>query len=65
MQTGSEPNESRTFRTGVKVAIPEGYVMLVYPRSSTGFKLNCMLANTTGVIDSGYRDEIMIKLYNV
>lgn len=58
------PNESRTFGTGIKVAIPKGYVMLVYPRSSTGFKLNCMLANTTGVIDAGYRNEILIKLHN-
>lgn len=58
------PNEARTFKTGIQVAIPEGHVMLVFPRSSTGFKLNCMLANTTGVIDAGYRNEVLIKLYN-
>ena len=38
--------------------------MTIYPRSSTGFKLHCMLANTVGIIDSGYRDEIKLKLYN-
>ena len=58
------PNENKVFGTGIKVAIPEGYVMLVYPRSSTGIKLHCMLSNTTGVIDAGYRDEIKIALYN-
>ena len=58
------PKMSKKYGTGIKVAIPDGYVMLVFPRSSTGFKLNCMLNNTTGVIDTGYRDEIMIALYN-
>lgn len=58
------PNQTKTFGTGLQVAIPEDFVMLVFPRSSTGFKLNCMLANTTGVIDAGYRDEIKIALHN-
>ena len=58
------PNENKVFGTGIKVAIPEGYVMLVYPRSSTGIKLHCMLSNTTGVIDAGYRDEIKLAITN-
>ena len=58
------PYTSKKFSTGVKVQVPEGHVMLIFPRSSTGFKLNCMLSNTTGVIDSGYRDEIMMSIYN-
>lgn len=58
------PNENKVFGTGVKVSIPEGYVMLVYPRSSTGIKLHCMLSNTTGVIDAGYRDEIKLAITN-
>lgn len=58
------PNESKVFGTGVKVAIPKDYVMLVYPRSSTGIKLHCMLSNTTGVIDAGYRDEIKLAITN-
>lgn len=58
------PNQIKTFKTGVKVAIPEGYVMLVFPRSSTGCKLHCQLANSTGIIDSGYRDEIKLVIHN-
>ena len=59
-----KPNETKVFGTGVKVSIPENHVMLVYPRSSTGIKLQCMLTNTTGVIDTGYRDEIKLALTN-
>lgn len=58
------PKQSKVFRTGVKVQIPDGYVMLVFIRSSTGVKLKCDLMNGTGIIDSGYRDEIKIPLYN-
>lgn len=58
------PKHSKVFRTGVKVQVPEGYVMLVFVRSSTGVKLKCDLMNGTGIIDSGYRDEIKIPLYN-
>ena len=59
-----KPNEKIILGTGVQVSIPENYVMLVFPRSSTGIKLHCMLSNTVGVIDSGYRDEIKLALYN-
>ena len=58
------PGCIETFSTGLQVAVPEGHVMLIFPRSSTGFKLHCALANGTGVIDAGYRDEIKIALYN-
>lgn len=57
-------NETVVLETGIKVSVPEDYVMLLYPRSSTGLKLNCMLANTTGIIDSGFRDTIKLCLYN-
>ena len=59
-----KPNETASFSTGIKASIPEGYMMLIFPRSSTGFKLNCFLTNTTGIIDAGYRDDIKISLYN-
>lgn len=58
------PSETIVYGTGVKMSIPEGYVMLVYPRSSTSIKMHCMLSNTTGVIDSGYRDEIKLAITN-
>ena len=58
------PKETKVFGTGLKVAVPEGWGLFIIPRSSTGFKLNCMLANTVGMIDSGYRDEIKVCVYN-
>ena len=58
------PKETKVFGTGVKVYIPLEHVMLIFPRSSTGIKLHCMLSNTTGVIDSGYRDEIRMAVTN-
>ena len=59
-----QPGEVALIHTGLKVAIPEGYVMQMFVRSSTGIKRNLCLANGTGIIDAGYRDEIMIALYN-
>ena len=58
------PYTMKTFSTGCKFQIPEGCVMQLFPRSSTGFKLNIMLANTTGIVDAGYRDEVKVALYN-
>ena len=48
------------YGTGVAVEIPEGYVGLVFPRSSVA-KKDMVLSNGVGVIDSGYRGEIMAK----
>lgn len=49
-----------TYGTGIAVEIPEGYVGLVFPRSSI-FRKDLALSNSVGVIDSGYRGEIMAK----
>lgn len=49
--------------SGIKVAIPVKRVGLVIPRSSTGIK-GLVLANQTGVIDSDYRGEVKIPIYN-
>lgn len=49
-----------TFHTGLAVEIPEGYVGLIFPRSSIS-KTGMALSNAVGVIDSGYRGEIMLK----
>lgn len=51
-------------RTGLAFDIPEGWVMLVYSRSGHGFKHAVRLANCTGVIDSDYVGEVMVKLAN-
>lgn len=52
--------EILTIGTGLAVEIPFGYVGLVFPRSSV-YKMDLSLANCVGVIDSGYRGEIMCK----
>ena len=49
-------------KTGIRVEIPKGYRINIYPRSGWGFRYNIQLANGTGVIDSGYHDEILVKL---
>ena len=49
-----------TYKTGLAVQIPDGHVGLLFPRSSI-YKTGQMLSNCVGVIDSGYRGEIMMK----
>lgn len=58
------PNNIAVIPTGLAISIPNGYVGLIYPRSSMGIKENIVLANGTGVIDSDYRGEIMVALHN-
>lgn len=50
------------YGTGLSIEIPEGYVGLLFPRSSV-FKTQMTLSNSVGVIDSGYRGEIMVNYY--
>lgn len=47
-------------RTGLAFEIPEGYVGLLFPRSSIS-KKSLMLTNAVGVLDSGYRGEVLFK----
>lgn len=58
------PNQSEIISTGFYVEIPNGYVGFVMVRSSIGFKYNCTLANSVGVIDSDYRGEVKVKITN-
>ena len=58
------PGKSVTIDTGFYVEIPEGYVGLVFARSSLGFKFDCTLSNSVGVIDSDYRGEVRVKIHN-
>lgn len=51
--------------TGIKVAIPEGYVGLVHPRSGLALKQGITVLNTPGTIDAGYRGEVGVVLLNV
>jgi len=50
--------------TGIKVAIPEGYEIQVRPRSGLAIKKGITVLNTPGTIDSGYRGEVCVILYN-
>lgn len=56
----NEDHSMVTYNTGLAMEIPEGYVGLVFPRSSVT-KTALSLANSVGVIDSGYRGPIMFK----
>ena len=53
----SEDSYRITYGTGIAIEIPEGFVGLVFPRSSIR-KYDLVLSNCVGVIDSGYRGEI-------
>jgi dUTP pyrophosphatase len=50
--------------TGVRVAIPEGYAGFVQPRSGLAWRHGITLANSPGLIDAGYRDEIAVIVIN-
>lgn len=51
------------YGTGLAIEIPEGYVGLIFPRSSVS-ETGLSLANSVGVIDSGYRGEIKLRFYD-
>ena len=58
------PGSRALVRTGISVAIPEGYAGLVLPRSGLAVRHGISLINTPGLIDSGYRGEIQVPLIN-
>lgn len=60
-----EPGKTLIIPTGIKVAIPEGYAILIQPRSGLSAKTKLRVANTPGLIDSGYRDEIGVIIENI
>lgn len=59
-----QPGHARVYGTGVRVAIPAGYVGLLFVRSSLGVKRRLDVANGTGVIDADYRGEVKVCLRN-
>ena len=50
--------------TGIKVAIPVGYAIFIYPRSGMSLKTGMRIANSVGVIDSDYNKEIGVIMTN-
>lgn len=59
-----EPGKTVFLPTGLSMALPNGYVGLVYARSGLACKQGLAPANKVGVIDSDYRGEFMIALHN-
>ena len=58
------PGRRVLVRTGIAVAIPDGYVGLVHPRSGLAVRLGVTVLNAPGTVDAGYRGEIMVNLVN-
>lgn len=58
------PGETVLIHTGLAVAIPQGYVGLIYARSGMATKQGLAPANKVGVIDADYRGELMVALHN-
>lgn len=59
-----EPGERALVPTGVAIALPEGYIGLVHPRSGLATKNGITIVNAPGTVDSGYRGELMVTLLN-
>lgn len=59
-----EPGQRATVPTGVKIALPGGYVALVHPRSGLAAKRGITIVNAPGTVDAGYRGEISVTLLN-
>ena len=59
-----QKGETKLIKTGLSMEIPVGYVGLIYARSGLATKKGLAPANKVGVIDSDYRGEIMVALYN-
>lgn len=58
------PGERALVRTGVAIAIPEGYVGLVHPRSGLAARYGVSVLNAPGTVDAGYRGEVTVCLIN-
>ena len=58
------PGERALVPTGLAVAIPEGYAGFVQPRSGLAAKHGISIVNTPGLVDSGYRGELLVNLVN-
>ena len=58
------PGERAMVPTGVALALPDGFVALVHPRSGLAARHGLSIVNTPGTIDAGYRGEIKVMLIN-
>ena len=60
-----QPGERALVPTGIAMAVPEGYVALVHPRSGLAARHGLSIVNTPGTIDAGYRGEVKVLLINL
>ena len=58
------PGERALVRTGIAIALPDGYAAFVHPRSGLAAKHGVTLVNAPGTVDAGYRGEIKVTLLN-
>jgi len=58
------PGERMLIPTGISIALPNGYVALVHPRSGLAIKHGISMVNTPGTVDAGYRGELQVILIN-
>lgn len=58
------PGERKLVATGVSIALPNGYVALIHPRSGLATKHGLTVVNAPGTVDAGYRGEISVTLLN-
>ncbi|WP_430783779.1 dUTP diphosphatase [Actinoplanes sp. G11-F43] len=63
-ETELAPGARAKVRTGVAIALPEGFVGLVHPRSGLAARLGVTVLNAPGTVDAGYRGEILVNLIN-
>lgn len=59
-----QPGERMLVPTGISIALPNGYVALVHPRSGLAIKHGISMVNTPGTVDAGYRGELQVILIN-
>lgn len=59
-----EPGERAVIPTGISIALPDGYVAFVMPRSGLAAQHGIGLVNSPGTIDAGYRGEISVVMIN-
>jgi dUTP pyrophosphatase len=58
------PGERALVPTGIAIALPDGYVALVHPRSGLAIKFGVTMVNSPGTVDAAYRGELQIILIN-
>lgn len=58
------PGQRETVPTGVSIALPDGYVAFIVPRSGLAAKHGITIVNSPGTVDAGYRGEIRVTLLN-